>query len=66
MSSRHFFKTFWRQIKCLLKISVSNKSKSVSNKSMSGSNISTDGETRLIHLLYSKNMRITPEERILR
>ena len=30
------------------------------------SNISTDGETRLIHLLYSKNMRITPEERILR
>ena len=39
-SGRHVLKTSWRQTKCLLGISLSNKSKSVSDKSISHISIS--------------------------
>ena len=55
------FKTSWRQTKCLLGISVSNKSKSVSDKSISHKSISDESKANpkckmiLIVLLWNSS-----------
>ena len=47
------FKTSWRQAKCLLRISVSNKSKSVSNKSISYKAISEKFKANPKYIIYN-------------